>query len=346
MKIKIITLLLSATISTFLIGCAQTIEEKQLVEDDKRITIKLEAVVSPSVNSKIISPYDGKIETIFVKNGDRVKKGEAICRFNLKDETLKIKNIKREIKIIKQQIFRNSENREVNIYNNNADILKNSELYLEKITTLYAEGYATESELSSARKEYLNLKKEYENVKKENSNRFNDFKISKDQNLILLNQKELELANAKHQIENATVISDFDGYLIDALITEGSNVAKGSKIGSIVNIDNVMLKAGLAPGLYQYIKKGDVVKVDFIVTPPYSVEANITRIIPIVDPVFGRMIVEIELENSNFILQDGMKAMVEIDLKKEYQAKVKKYFIDKEKETVVNVGSDVTSKGY
>jgi multidrug resistance efflux pump len=133
----------------------------------------------------------------------------------------------------------------------------------------------------------------------------------------------------------------YDGYLIGSKIKVGSLVAKNSSMGTIINIDNVTVKAGLAPGLYPFIKKGESVHIDFIVTPPYSIDANITRIIPVVDPEFGRMVVDIELKNFNFILQDGMKAMVKIKLKKEYQEKVREYFIDKKDQVIVEINSDI-----
>jgi biotin carboxyl carrier protein len=55
-------------------GCAKSMEEKQIVKKDKNITIKLEAVVYPSVNHKVTSPFSGKIKYVFAKNGQKVKK--------------------------------------------------------------------------------------------------------------------------------------------------------------------------------------------------------------------------------------------------------------------------------
>jgi multidrug resistance efflux pump len=244
---------------------------------------------------------------------------------------------------LKKQILRDAKNKQ-NLPSIDSSVLENAKSYLNKITRLYAEGYATESELTNAKRDYFNLKKDYDNIKYNNQNKNEAFKLSKDSKLILLKQKQAQLEKIKSKIKNATVISEDDGYLVDSEIKIGSFVEQSAKMGSIVNIDKIILKAGLAPGLYRFVKAGDKVKVDFIVTPPYSVETTITRIIPIVDPKFGRMIVEIELDNKNYILQDGMKAMVQIKLKKEYQDIVRKYFIEKEDRNVVEISSEIKSK--
>jgi multidrug resistance efflux pump len=326
-----------------LLGCAKSIEERQIVKKDKNITIKLEAVVYPSVNHKVTSLFSGKIKYVFAKNGQKVKKGDKLYQFNTKELILLSKTLSYEINVLKKQILRDAKNKQ-NLPSIDSSVLENAKSYLNKITRLYAEGYATESELTNAKRDYFNLKKDYDNIKYNNQNKNEAFKLSKDSKLILLKQKQAQLEKIKSKIKNATVISEDDGYLVDSEIKIGSFVEQSAKMGSIVNIDKIILKAGLAPGLYRFVKAGDKVKVDFIVTPPYSVETTITRIIPIVDPKFGRMIVEIELDNKNYILQDGMKAMVQIKLKKEYQDIVRKYFIEKEDRNVVEISSEIKSK--
>jgi multidrug resistance efflux pump len=323
---SIISIILIAILSA---GCAQSIEEKQLVKDDDNITIKLEAVVVPSINQDILSPFEGQISKVYKKNGSIIKKGDLLFQFDIKDALVDIDNLQDEIKIIKMQLDILEKNK--NLKN---DIADNARISLEKITALHADGYATQSELSNATKEYY-IQKNTTKEKLYNSQQ------NKNQLLIQLNEKKSALKKAKFTIDNASVRSNYTGYLVGSNIKVGSQVAKNSSMGSIINIDNVTVKAGLAPGLYRFIKEGESVHIDFIVTPPYSVDANITRIIPVVDPKFGRMVVDIKLKNSNFILQDGMKAMVKIKLKKEYQETVREYFIDKKDQKIVEIGSDI-----
>jgi len=268
-----------------------------------------------------------------MKNGSQVKQGDLLYQFDLKNTIIDLQNLKDEIKIIKRQLNLLSNNNNKNI-DSDIYIANNAKSHLEKITSLYAQGYATQGEL-------FNAKKEYYAQKDITYNKQVSLQQNKDDLFVLLNEKKSQLQKAKFHIQNASVISAYDGYLIGSNIKVGSQVAKNSTMGTIINIEYVTVKAGLAPGLYPFIKEGDTVHIDFIVTPPYSIDANITRIIPVVDPEFGRMVVDIELKNFNFILQDGMKAMVKIKLKKEYQEKVREFFIEKKDQVIVEIGSDI-----
>ena len=106
-------------------------------------------------------------------------------------------------------------------------------------------------------------------------------------------------------------------------------MVKGSVIGKILDLKKVVVKAGLAPGLYKFIHKGDKVRLDFITTPPYNTTAKISRIIPIVDPKIGRMVAEIVINNPNYLLQDGTKALVTIIPGEKEQTELYKYYYKK-----------------
>ncbi len=325
---------------SFFSGCAKSIEEKQVVETDKNITIKLEGQVFPSSDHKILSPFAGKIEKVFVKDGQKVQKGEKLYSFETKDLHLQLKTLIYEIEMLKKQLQRDQHN----AYNATAfddGVVKNAQRYLKKITKLYANGYATESELIRARKEYFNAKREYASLQYTLQNTQDNKSVEKQRDLILLQQKQNELESVQDRITNAFVVSPIDGYFISNEYKAGNFVEKSAHLGSVVNIDKVIVKAGLASGLYKFVKEGDRVKINFFITPPYSVEANITRIIPIVDPKLGQMVVEITLNNNNYLLQNGMKAMVQIALDKKDQEEIKKYFIEREDQHVVEVSTQL-----
>jgi len=342
MNIKqLYTLLFAISLGLFFLnGCARSIEEKQVVETDKNITIKLEGQVYPSSNHKILSPFAGKIKQIFVKDGQKVHKGEKLYSFETKDLHLQIKTLTYEIAMLKKQLQRDQHN----TYNNTAfddSVVKNAERYLKKTTKLYANGYATESELIRAKKEYFNAKREYANIRYTVQSTQDTKNVEKQRDLVLLQQKQNELTSVQDKINNAYIVSPIDGYFIGSDYKAGNFVETSAQLGSVINIDKVIVKAGLAPGLYKFIKEGNPAKVNFFVTPPYSVEANISRVIPIVDPKIGQMIVEIAINNKNYLLQNGMKAMVKITLDQKDQDEVKKYFIERENQHVVEVSTQL-----
>ena len=144
----------------------------------------------------------------------------------------------------------------------------------------------------------------------------------------------------EYKEKNSVVKSPISGYLTGSSLVAGQEVVKGAVVGQILNLDKVVVKAGLASGLYRFIHKGDSVKLDFITTPPYSTTAKITKIIPIIDPKIGRMVAEIILNNTNYILQDGTKAIITVTPKREVQSQLYKDFY-KKGSSVVEIKTDI-----
>lgn len=324
-------LLLSLLIAALFAGCAQSIEEKQLVKRDENITIKIEAKVFPSVHQDILAPVDGVVEQIHAKNGSLIKKGDILFEMDTRSVRLDIIKLRNEITLIKKRLSMMSNKQEAS-KQSDISMHHNAKKYLEKIVRLHAEGYATESELSTARKRY------YDSVNANSEKLYTNVRSNDDQQIIL-HEKESLLQKVLDQVDKSIIRSNYSGYLVGSELKAGSQIARSSKMGSIINIDDIIVKAGLAPGLYPFVKKGQSVKIDFIVTPPYSVKADVSRVIPVIDPEFGRMIVEVELANANYILQDGMKALVTITLNESDQKVIEEYFIDKKDQTVLEVRS-------
>jgi len=206
-------------------------------------------------------------------------------------------------------------------------------LNLEKLAKLKCKGYSSDKELSDAKLAYVASL----------NTRYND-KENKIERIKMLDKRiaqvKTELKKLKHQMSLSLVKSDINGIITNLQTQKGDYVTKGAKLGNIADIDTVIVKAGIAPGLLPFIKKGKKVKINFITTPPYSVEAKIDRVILVVDPNFGRMTVEIKIPNKNYILQAGTKALVTVYLDKKEQEFIKKNFIDNPNKTVYEVKAE------
>lgn len=315
-------------------SCAKTPEEKQLAKTGKeRLKIKLEGVVKPYRTAKIIAPATGKISKIFFHNGDWVNKGDIIYEISfprLKAQIIKVQN---QIKNIDDAIARKKR-----LYN--ADIVRKGELIriaksqLERIAGLYAQGFSTKREVELAEEKYYRLLDERQSTKTQYKSELINLENNRE-NLIA------QLKTLKENAKNTAVKSPISGYLTSLDLIVGTEVNKGSTVGLVLNLNKVIVRAGIAAGLYKYIHKNDIVHIDFITTPPYSTKAKISRIIPIVDPKIGRMIAEIDLDNHNFLLQDGTKALITIYPTKEAQEELNKYFYKRKGSSVVEIRTNI-----
>lgn len=311
------------------IGCAKTAEQKEIKKSKQGITIRLEGEVYPSQKEAIIAPMTGRIKQIFVKAGDKIKKNSLILSFETIVTQYDIEKTEQELSYLRQLKQFLSSSKKANI---NLALVNIAREKLEKLSKLRSKGYADTLEYTNAKELYAStLHSKYsEKESKIEKLHFVDEKINTIKN---------ELLKLKHKLALSQIRSNFSGFVADIETQVGDYVAKGTKLGHIVDLDKVIIKAGVAPGLLPFIKKGKKVKIDFITTPPYSVEANITRVVMVIDPDFQRMTAEIEIPNKNYLLQEGTKALVTVYLTKDEQKFIKENFIERPDQIVYEVRS-------
>ena len=309
-------------IVVLLTGCAESPEQKQIIkESKKRVKIKLEGVVKPYASYNLLAPVTGEVKEIFVKEGDWVNKGDKI--YIIKSELLDIdiQNLKDDIKQIDHEmgLTRRSEYKEIS---SREALIQAAKAKLDRVSSLYAEHCATKAEVEIAEEKYFNLFNTKEAVRE----KFNTQRSS------LLKERKSKMAELRklEYVKNHTLVkAPISGFFISSKIIVDQEVQKGSTIAKILDLRRVVVRAGIASGLFQFIHENDKVSIDFITTPPYHKEAVISKIIPIVDPKIGRMVVEINLDNPNYLLQDGTKALITIKPKGEAQKEIYKYFYKK-----------------
>jgi multidrug efflux pump subunit AcrA (membrane-fusion protein) len=332
-KLEYVIYFIALAFILMLPNCAKTPEQKQLIKAGKKtLKVKLEGVVRPFKKEKILAPETGTVKKIFFKNGDWVNKGDVIYTISNEEVDVQIETIRSEINDINREINTNRRN-SYRVINSRIELIRVAKAQLERIASLYAEGYATKTELESAEEKYFRLLAEKENIKENYS--------SKNTNLYKQRrEKKVQLIKLLNKQKNTMVKATISGYLTGFSLTPDQSVSKGSVVAQILNLDKVVVRAGIASGLFQFIHKNDIVHIDFITTPPYSTKARITKVIPIVDPQIGRMVAEIELKNPNYILQDGTKALITLIPNKKAQAMLYKNFYKKGSK-VVEIKSDI-----
>ncbi len=304
----------------FLTSCARPLEDEQLKEGADEIKIELEGMVFPKVEANIIAPVAGELSNILIKNGMLVKKDSEIIKYNRNPLQIKINKIKAQIsqKKIESKGIKVSQNN--TILNNNKEILKN-------ITYLYNVGAASLSELLEAQNNYASSMEQYGNKHTQISFINSELKLL-----------EFDLEEAKNIYKKAVIKAGTEGFVTKLIAHKGQVIGENEKVGKIININKVIVKAGLASGLLSYVKIGQDVNIKFLTTPRIDIKSQISRIIPVVDPQFGRMIIEIELDNKDFKLQPDIKALVSISITKKEQNSIKKDFEIKDKK--IKIKSD------
>ncbi len=292
----------------FLSSCSRPLEDKQLKEGKDNLEIVLEGVVTPKIEMNILAPISGEISGVNIQNGTNIKKSQKIINYSLVDVQLKIQKIKFKLKQKKRYLNNIKSSMDNTILHNNKERLKNI-FYLKTI------GAASKLEVENAQNNYIQSMRQQNELDSRISLLASDIELL-----------EYDLKNENNIYKKYTIKSPIDGFVTELNVIKGQMVNINDKLGKIININKVIVKAGLASGLLQYVQKEQEVEIKFLTTPRKIVKSKVTRIVPIIDPKFGRMVVEIELDNKDMVLQPNTKALVTIKVSKEKKILISQNF--------------------
>jgi multidrug resistance efflux pump len=312
-------------------GCAKSQEEKELKVSDNNVSIRIEGAVYPVQRQNIISSVAGKIKHLYIKYGDRVKKGEHIYSLDKELIHLDILNKQTEINSLRQ-IRRNFITNNNNAYN--ITDVNLAAIELKKMASLRSKGYIQSFQENNYKKNYMNALNSQKSQDTGNYEKLKTLSAS-------ITAKNIELQKLQYQLKHADGYANIDGFVADLQAQEGQTIGSDKKICTIINIDKVIVRAGFATGLLPFIQRNKEVSINFVTTPPYSVKSTIKQITPIVNPKFERMTFDVVVPNKHYILQSGTRALVTITLPKEGQESVKKYFLNDKRDKVIQISSEI-----
>ena len=314
-----------------LFGCAKSREEKELHITENNISIRLEAAVFPIARQDLLASASGKIKELYVKYGDRVEKGQKIYTLDKALLKLDIKTKKIEIAALQQLKKRLRSSMHAASKKAAVDL---AAIELQKVADLHARGYLQDFKFDTYKKNYINELKTQREKDAADLEKLQTLTAS-------IKSRKVELEKLRYRLRHSDGYASIDGFVADIKVHKGEKVTEDQKICTIVDIDRVVVRAGFASGLLPFIYEEQIVDIDFITTPPYSITAPIKRIVPVIDPKFSSMTLEIEVENRNYILQEGTRALVTIPLSREGQERVKKYFMHNQGEKIVQIPSEI-----
>jgi len=324
-------LLLSLVTLVLFTSCAKTQEQKELKSTENNISIRLEGAVYPIQKQDIISAVSGYVKNIFVKNGDRVKKGDIIYSLDKELINLDMQNKKVEIDSL-QQVRDHIMGK--NIIEGSVPAINLAAMELRKIAFLRSKGYVNRFEENTYKKNYINAM--YSNK----NNNTDNFEKIKNLNKQIMSAK-IDLKKLEYKLQHADAYAQINGFIASLKLNKRESISTDRKVCSIVNIDKVIIKAGFSTGLLPFIYKGEKTNISFVTTPPFKTSAIINQVNPIVNPAFDRMTIEAIIPNHNYILQEGTRALVTIPLSQNGQKRVRKYFLNNKRDTTLEIKSRI-----
>ncbi len=254
----------------------------------KRATIsrKIEAVgnVVPR-RAVIINPkVSGKIEAIYVDEGDRVKKGQEIVRLEQTDFLLAVQRAEAVLESARAALRQ----AEVHYENTEKDYRRFKALFEKKVIS---------------QQEFDHIDAAYRGARAQLA-------------LARARVKEAEVAleNAKVQLRDTVIRAPFDGYVTARFVDPGQRayIMPPTNIVEIAEISEVKISIDVPEREFPFLRVGTPVEVQTDALPGRRFRGRISTIFPKVDPRTRTFRVEVTLKNPEGLLKPGMFCRVSI----------------------------------
>jgi membrane fusion protein (multidrug efflux system) len=294
-RLLVFSLLICALL---LSGCGSNKADPKEVKEEKAIAVEVVRAMKGDISSFIhttgtvypkqeafLSPkIGGKIEKIFVDEGDRVTQGQPLVRLE-------------QTKLIMEKT-----EAEAN-YNTVKSELKKAELNLENLTRtmkrneeLYKQGIIDAQKYDDTKNDYLNAEAHLQ----VSSSRLEEAKAQLDQ--------------ANQDLKDSVVYAPFSGFIVDKMMNEGEMVyaAAPSKVLHLTDISRVKIECGIAEVDKKYLLEGKEVIIEVDAFPGERFKGEITTVNPFIDQNSRTFMIKIEIPNPNCKLESGMFARIKI----------------------------------
>lgn len=118
------------------------------------------------------------------------------------------------------------------------------------------------------------------------------------------------LAKMEKEIKNTVIAAPFKGVLGDVFLEEGSVVAPGTPVGTLLNLDPILIQVYVSEKDYNGIALNNTVQIGFANDTKLS--GKISFISSIADPKTHMFLVEVSADNPDFKIPEGVTAYVSI----------------------------------
>jgi multidrug efflux system membrane fusion protein len=118
------------------------------------------------------------------------------------------------------------------------------------------------------------------------------------------------LARVEKEIENTRISAPFKGVLGDVLVEEGSVVAPGVPVATLLNLDPILIQTYVSEKNYSRIRLNETAQISLLNNDKPC--GKVTFVSSIADPKTHMFLVEISVENPDFKVPDGATAQLMI----------------------------------
>ena len=289
-------------------------------------TLSLPGTVQPKDSAVITAKVSGTVKEIMVDIGSPVMKGALLCKIDdtiyklqyekadaaVRNARLTLESLKdytADSKLQPQKI----ESAQT-MYNTAKLDYENKEKVYNRTKELYNAGSVSKSDYEGVETLYQLAKEQYvsaqSNLKQAERGWGYDVKGAE----IGLTVAENDYKMSEENLQYTAVASPIEGIVSSKNISVGENIAPGTMIFSVVNIDNLYLESGISEKDISFVKSGQAVDVTIDALQGKSFRGVVTGISPALDIQSKTYPIKVEIKNEDQLIKAGMFGNMKIIL--------------------------------
>jgi RND family efflux transporter MFP subunit len=228
----------------------------------------------------------GRLEAVYVKLGDSVRRGQAIAKIEDRELVEQIKQAEATFAVS-----------EATIKQRQAD-LKLAQNNMERSKSLYERDLLPRQTFDDTDARYQAAQAQLE------------------LSMAQLQQTKSRLDELKINLSNTIITSPVDGFVGKRTLDPGASVGVNTSFISVVDIRTVRLVINVVEKDLRRIHQGTPVEVEVDAYPGENFTGRVARLAPILDPATRTAQVEIEIPNATYRLKPGMYARARFTVEK------------------------------
>ncbi|WP_261301834.1 efflux RND transporter periplasmic adaptor subunit [Paenibacillus andongensis] len=282
------------------------------------------ADVAAGTTLDVVAKANGEVTEVLKKRGEYVEKGEVLFVIDNKDALSAKRKSELSVRSAQESLQQAKDNK----VNNRKDLadnvtrsqtaFQNAEQEYNKVRNEYDAGIAVQHQVDQSKQALDNAKMNLDAAQSKLSAFDNSDSISSIQTQA--ESASLSLEDATRALENYQVKAPGNGVLTDFNVVVGQTVAAAAgKVGQVQQIDPIKIKTELTETNFLLVKG----KQELIYYNPDSPDkkgtAKISYLAPIMSAATKTYTLELEVPNSDHLLQPGNRFMVQLTTETEEQ---------------------------
>jgi RND family efflux transporter MFP subunit len=231
---------------------------------------------------EVVPKVNGRLESIAVKLGDSVRRGQVIARVEDSEIQEQVRQAEASFQV-----------GQATIRQRDAD-LKLAKTNLERSRSLVERQLLPQQTLDDTEARYQAALAQLDLARAQ------------------FEQAQARLQELKITLGNSRIASPVDGFVAKRYVDSGAFVGPNSPIASVVDIRTVRMVANLVERDVKRVPAGTNAAVEVDAFPGERFAGRVSRVAPIFDPATRTAEMEIEVPNTGFRLKPGMYARVHL----------------------------------